>query len=448
MRWILKRPAVLTLLVGCILAQLAMAVAWGATGENLRRTVTVRVVEQTKDAVVYISTTKMISRRTSPFGDDPFFNRFGGEQTMQVPANSLGSGFLIHRDGYVVTNNHVIDRARQITVELTDGRKLPARLISADAEADLAVLKIQADAPLPALPLGDSGDLLIGEPVIAVGNPLGYSHSVSTGIVSAIHRDLKAGGNKVLLGDLIQTDAAINPGNSGGPLLNAYGQVIGINTAIRSDAQNIGFAIQVNRLRDLIPELMNPSQANQILFPLRLNERRTVSEPAVVHAALFVGAIADNKPLLAINGRAPSDIVDAYAMLLQCKAGQIVTITWQGGTEKIALKPLPPPDALVQANARLGLTVQPNSPMLAQKYSLAVEDGLIVTAVERNGPAARGGIEAGDVIVRLGRYQVGSLDEFGNVLNHLPDGGRLRLFVVRGNQIGYATVELRSPAKK
>src|SRR5205085_5154128 len=126
------------------------------------------------------------------------------------------------------TNNHVIDRARRITVELSDGRKLPAELISADADADLAVLKISSDKPFPTLELGDSSDLMIGEPVIAVGNPFGYSHSVSTGIVSAIHRDLKDQRNKILLGDLIQTDAAINPGNSGGPLLNAYGQVIGI----------------------------------------------------------------------------------------------------------------------------------------------------------------------------------------------------------------------------
>src|SRR5688572_18179806 len=154
---------------------------------NLRRTVTVDVVRKTKDAVVYISTTKMM--RTSPFGDDPFFRQFGFGSDVAV--ESLGSGFVVHEDGYVVTNNHVIDRAREITVELGDGRKFPADPISADADSDLAILKLQRgdDAtPLPYLELGDSGDLMIGEPVIAVGNPLGYSHSVSTGIVSAIHR--------------------------------------------------------------------------------------------------------------------------------------------------------------------------------------------------------------------------------------------------------------------
>src|SRR5439155_11093365 len=139
--------------------------------------------------------------------------------------------------------------------------------------------------PLPALDLGESNDLMIGEPVIAVGNPLGFSHSVSTGIVSAIHRDIdprrKAEpdngpmkGEQAALRDLIQTDAAINPGNSGGPLLNAYGQVIGINTAIRGDAQNIGFAIPIDRLRDLIPDLMSPSQVTKLDMPLKLAERR------------------------------------------------------------------------------------------------------------------------------------------------------------------------------
>src|SRR5205823_7512206 len=125
-----------------------------------------------------------------------------------------------------------------------------------------------------------SADLMIGEPVIAVGNPLGFSHSVSTGIVSALHRDLKDQRGQVMLGDLIQTDAAINPGNSGGPLLNAYGQVIGINTAIRGDAQNIGFAIQVNKLRDMIPDLMNPTHVTKVDVPIRFFEKRKLTPPS------------------------------------------------------------------------------------------------------------------------------------------------------------------------
>src|SRR6476620_11193996 len=172
-------------------------------GINLRKTVTVDVVHKTKDAVVNISTTKTVARRVSGFGGgDPFFwSPFDAGQVVQVPADSLGSGFIIHKDGYVVTNHHVIDRARKINVELADGRKLPATLLSSDAEEDLAVLKISAGdgKTFPALELGDSSDLMIGEPVIAVGNPMGFSHSVSTGIVSAIHRDLKSDDEQTVL---------------------------------------------------------------------------------------------------------------------------------------------------------------------------------------------------------------------------------------------------------
>src|SRR5688572_4203211 len=301
---------------------------------NLRRTVTVQVVERAKDAVVNISTTKMVNRRAGPFGDDPFWHQFGGQDVIRVPANSLGSGFIVHPDGYVVTNNHVIDRARQITVELLDGRKLAADLISADAEADLAILKIKSDKPLPALELGDSSDLMICEPVIAVGNPLGYSHTVSTGIVSALHRELKDPSGRMMLTDLIQTDAAINPGNSGGPLLNAYGQVIGINTAVRGDAQNIGFSIQINRLRDLIPSLLDPQQAAKIDLPVKFAERRKVTPPATVTSDVMSFSGEKRLVVASINGTKPRNIVDAYAMLLKMRAGNDVTIAFADGSSQ------------------------------------------------------------------------------------------------------------------
>src|SRR4051794_37996110 len=333
-------PTLLTVLV--VLSSLLPATSSSAADSplNLRRTTIVEVVEKTKNAVVYISSRKIVPQRISLFPNDPFWQDFG--ETRMVPVGSLGSGFIIHSNGYIVTNNHVIDRAREIKVELTDGRKYDADLVSADSDADLAILKINADKPLTVLELGDSSDLMIGEPVIAVGNPLGYSHSVSTGIVSAVHRDLKAdNGGAVMLGDLVQTDAAINPGNSGGPLLNAYGQVIGINTAIRGDAQNIGFAIQVNKLRELIPELMRPAAVNKVDVPLKLSERRRVTEPSTVTCEVV--GIKDQKPVLVktINGQPVGNIVEAYAALLKCKADQPLEIGWANGVEKLSPKPVP-----------------------------------------------------------------------------------------------------------
>lgn len=408
---------------------------------NLRRTVTVEVVQKTKDAVVNISTTKLVNRQVMPFGFDPFWQQFGGGGVERVPAHSLGSGFIMHAEGYVVTNNHVIDRAREITVELADGRKLPAELISADSEADLAVLKIQSDKPLPTLDLGDSGDLMIGEPVIAVGNPLGYSHSVSTGIVSALHRDLKDPKDKVIMPDLVQTDAAINPGNSGGPLLNAYGQVIGINTAIRSDAQNIGFSIPISRLRDLIPELMSPAQVRKVELGLRLAERRTCTPPSNVSSEIVT---ADKPPrvITAINGRKPTNIVDAYAMLLKLGVGDSVQIDIAGAASvKVLARAMPLPDAIVRAKQLFGLTVEQVTPMLAEKYHLEAEDGLFISAVGRGSPAFAAGIQPGDIMISLSRYRVNTLKDLSALMDRLPEAGKVRIGVLRGDQTGVAIVE-------
>ncbi len=410
---------------------------------NLRRTVTVEVVEKTKDAVVYISTTKIVERHQSPFGDDPFFQFFDRQDVVRLPANSLGSGFIVHRDGYVVTNNHVIDRARQITVELSDGRKLPADLISSDADADLAILKINSDEPLPALELGDSSDLMIGEPVIAVGNPLGYSHSVSTGIVSAVHRDLKDNAGHSTLKDLIQTDAAINPGNSGGPLLNAYGQVIGINTAIRGDAQNIGFSIQVNRLRDLIPDLMNPATATKVNIPIRLMEHRVLTPPAGVRTTVHLSAKNLPPAIETIDGRKPIDLIDAYAMLLNIRPEQKrITLRFVDGKEAhYDVAAVPAPDAVVESRGKLGLTVEPMTPIMAEKYHVQTEDGLFVSEVAKGSVGAKAGIEPGDVIVQLGRYRVNNLKDFGTLIRRLPESGKVRIGVVRGDTLGYTFLE-------
>ena len=408
---------------------------------NLRRTVTVEVVQKVKGSVVNISTTKLIARRRIALGYDPFWEGSDDRDVVRVPANSLGSGFIIHEDGYVVTNHHVIDRARQIKVELADGRKLDADLVSSDPEADLAVLKIASEAPLQPLELGDSADLMIGEPVIAVGNPMGFSHSVSTGIVSALHRDLKGPDGHAVLGDLVQTDAAINPGNSGGPLLNAYGQVIGINTAIRGDAQNIGFSIPVNRLRDLVPELLNPSQVTKVDVHVRLTERRRVTPPARVAAEIILDGQSP-RTVRAINGRRPRDVVDAYAMLLRVKPNEECSILCGDGKPlRVRATQVPLPDAIVQARERLGMTVEQLSPLRAERYGLDVEEGLLITEVGRNGVAGRAGLRPGDVLVQLGRYRVSTFEDFSALLARLPESGRTRAYVIRDGHVGYTLLE-------
>jgi serine protease Do len=436
----------LVIMMWGLAAVAAAAVAAAPEGINLRRTVTVEVVRKTKDAVVNISATKTVAQRVNPFGEDPFWNPFDN-QVVRVPSDSLGSGFIVHPDGYVVTNHHVIDRARKVNVELADGRKLPAELVSSDPDADLAILKIADAKPLPTIELGDSSDLLIGEPVIAVGNPLGFSHSVSTGIISAVHRDLKDQRNKVLLTDLVQTDAAINPGNSGGPLLNAYGQVIAINTAIRGDAQNIGFAIPVNKLRELVPELMNPKQVAKLDIALKLVERRRVREPNVVESTVEVDDEKGGR-VAAINGRAPADIFDAYAILLRTKMDQKhVTVKLDDGSVRripIARTPLPP--TVVEAKKRLGVTIEQVTPMLAEKYQLRSEDGIFIGEVVRDSLSAKAGVKPGDVLIQMGRYRVSTIEDLAYLMEHLPEKGKVRVGIIRGERVGYTVLEFGAAA--
>jgi serine protease Do len=360
------------------------------------------------------------------------FQQFG--QIEDVPGNSLGSGFIIHEDGYVVTNNHVVDRATTITVELDDGRKLPAVLISADRDADVALLKISDRQPFPTISLGDSSDLMIGEPTIAIGNPLGYSHSVSTGIVSALHRDLKDVEGKESLSNLIQTDAAINPGNSGGPLLNAYGQVIGINTAIRSDAQNIGFAIPVNRLRDLIPELMNPAQVRKLEIPIQLKERRQISAPANITTEVVTGD--GSEVVNEIDGHHPRNIVDAYDLLSMAKEGQAITVEFTDKKiQRLIPTPTPLPDPTAEAKTKLGLTVELLTPALAEKYQLNESQGIFVDGVLADSVAGRAGVQAGDIVVQLGRYRIRTMEDFSALMNELPAEGRVLIKVIRDDQL-------------
>lgn len=207
-------------------------------------------------AVVRIDIERTITRRIDPFFDDPFFRRFLGDDFINQPRQQLlrgqGSGFIIDKSGIILTNAHVVDKADKVTVTLKEGRTFEGKVLGADAVTDLAVVKIDAGSTdLPVAPLGDSSIVRVGDWAIAVGNPLGLDNTVTLGIVSTLHRSSTEVGVPDKRLDFIQTDAAINPGNSGGPLLNENGEVIGINTAIRADAMGIGFAIPINKAKEI-----------------------------------------------------------------------------------------------------------------------------------------------------------------------------------------------------
>ena len=225
----------------------------------------IQIVKDSSLAVVNIDVEKVTRRSVSPFpfDDDPFFRHFFGDSfrdfTRSVPMKGRGSGFIVTRDGQILTNNHVVDGVDKITVSvlLKDGNKktYPAKVLGNDPTYDLAVIKIEPDEDLPVLELGDSDSLEVGEWVVAIGNPYGFEHSVTAGVISAKNRSIRT--QEVNFDDFLQTDAAINPGNSGGPLLNMDGKVVGINTAIIPYAQGLGFAIPVNKAKEIMNDLVS-----------------------------------------------------------------------------------------------------------------------------------------------------------------------------------------------
>ena len=280
----------------------------------------------------------------------------------------LGSGFVVHEDGFIVTNAHVVENVKRIKVVFSDGREFQARVISTDASKDLAVLRIDAGGKLPFVELGRSDDLMIGETVIAIGNPYGYSNTVTSGVVSAVGRDIQVSEGFWLRG-LIQTDAPINPGNSGGPLLNVNGQLIGITTAIRAEAQNIGFAIPVDMLADNVGQMLMPEKLRRVRLGLTIG-RMTTAGPfrGLVVSSVSKGSPADDKKLatgdliLEIDGHKPHSIVDFYIRMIDKEVGQPIRLSYVRPSEKnpksrvveLAMLPRPVPDgrALAKASSR------------------------------------------------------------------------------------------------
>src|SRR5262249_53583932 len=216
---------------------------------NPRRSPAVEVVERVKGSVVNIHSERTV-------GDARDFDRRLDVSPTQHRVNGMGTGIVIDPRGYLVTNHHVVDEVQSLRVRLHDGTTLPARVFARDADADLAILKIDPPRPLPVIPLGTASDLMLAEPVIAIGNAFGYEHTVTTGIVSALKRDVTLN-KEISYKSLIQTSAGINPGNSGGPLLNVYGELIGVNVAIRAGAQNIAFALPIDNVLKVTAEMIS-----------------------------------------------------------------------------------------------------------------------------------------------------------------------------------------------
>ena len=408
-----------------------------------RRTPVVEVFQKAKDAVVNIATTQIIEVRDDPFGFDGFFDfpMFPGRpHTRKFKATSIGSGFVLHPAGYIVTNAHVVSRTTQQKVIFADQTEYDAKIVAIDHERDLAVLKIQPRHPLKPLKLGTSSDLMIGETAIAIGNPLGYQHTGTAGVVSALNRDLQVpgerGGKQAVFKGLIQTDASINPGNSGGPLLNVLGELIGINTAIRADAQNIGFAIPVDRLREILPQMLDVERRYHIIIGLKVADdggcrvREVAPGSPAAQAGIEVGDV--------ITGIADETVhsdIDYHIAMIGRHAGDRLTVRLVRGGQarEVVLEPAkrPRPDGGRLLVERFGIFAAPVTAEDSRRFGIRNLRGLIVTDVERGGPADRAGVRPGEAIVQIGRRQPASLDEVGELLDDVHRGEGVVIVTIR-----------------
>jgi serine protease Do len=410
-----------------------------------RETPVVMVYRQTHQAVVNISGERVVSRRAWPQSGWPdFFDAWGPRFEQQVSV--LGSGFVVHEDGYIITNAHVVENVSRIKVVFSDGREFQANVISADAGRDLAVLAIQTDGKLPFVELGRSNDLMIGETVIAIGNPYGYANTVTSGIVSAVGRDIQVTEGYWLRG-LIQTDAPINPGNSGGPLLNINGQLIGITTAIKAEAQNIGFAVPVDTLVDNLPQMLMPEKLRRVRLGLTVGRLATVGP----FSGLVVEAVSKDSPaeqkglapgelILEIDGRPLHSLIDFYIKMMDKQVGEPIRLTCvrpragnpRSRVVELTMQPRPVPDGGVLARQYFQMDISPLTAAVARRFNFeSAYPILIVTAANPDGVAARAGIQPGDLILQVNDTTVRDRTEFALEMEKLGAGETVELKILR-----------------
>ena len=406
---------------------------------RLRRSPVVEVFERCKGAVVNISTTQIVQVRSS-FAFDSLFDELfdfpaNPGETRSYKTSAVGSGFVIHSSGYIVTNAHVVARTAERKVIFADKSEYEAEIVATDPRRDIAILKIDAGRPLQKIELGSSDDLMIGETAIAIGNPMGLESTVTAGVISALDRKLEVR-QEVGLDGLIQTDASINPGNSGGPLFNVVGELIGITTAIRADAQNIGFAIPVNKLIESLPSLLSVERRYRILAGLEVDP---FHHAAITHvspgtpaaeAQFKVGDV-----LRGIDGQPVTSGIDYHIALVGKKVGDTVTLDVERDGEVIraplTLAPMPKPDGAKLAMEKLGLAVEPLTQEMAENLQLISAKGLVIRKVDPEGPAGRSGIEPGDIVTEIGPYAPSSVDDVGLLLEQIDQGTVVQIGLLR-----------------
>jgi serine protease Do len=411
---------------------LPAAVGRPAPGAEARRTAIVRAIESTRDSVVNIHGQKLVAS-SEDAGD--------GEQRR---VNGMGTGVVIDPRGYVVTNYHVVEGVKRIEVTMASGKTVSATLVSHDPRTDLAVIKVSSDAPLPVIAIGTSSDLMIGETVLALGNAYGYEHTVTRGIVSALHRDVEVSRTQ-RYEDLIQTDASINPGNSGGPLLNINGEMIGINVAVRAGAQGIGFAIPIDKALRVVTELLSVERVDKTWHGIVAKtdgQRRVIVEAVHSESPAETVGVKAGDVITRICDFPVASQLDIERAMLGHKAGDSVplTVSRAGAEERIEL-PLAAARSLTMTIENrcwqeLGLRVESMPSSRVQKLQSRYRGGLLVKEVRVGGPASDQGIRDGDILVGLHVWETITTENIGYVLDKARDDnlGPIKFYVLRGRE--------------
>lgn len=477
------RPQVRLMGLTLILSFMVL-VAWSQPGAARNLPDFTELVEENAGAVVNISTTTAPQNRNSGRQGMPFDERqleqlpeffqdffrgpqspFGGGPGRSEPRRSMGSGFIVSTDGYVLTNNHVVEGADEIIVRLNDRREMPATLVGTDPRSDMAVLKIEDGDDLPVVKVGKSRELKVGEWVFAIGSPFGFDYTVTAGIVSALGRSLPSE-NYV---PFIQTDVAINPGNSGGPLFNLDGEVVGINSQIYTRSggfMGVSFAIPIDDAMNVFRQIRDKGSVSRGWLGVLIQEvNRDLAESFGLSRprGALIAEVLDGSPAEAAGLQA-GDIVLSYdgdevelssdlpPMVGRTPVGESASLTVLRGGDEIELKveigrlpedggqqaSAPAGDSGGPASSPLGMMVEPLPTDLAE--TLGVEGGVLVSNVA-SGPAAEAGIRPRDVITEINRQEVVSVDQFREVVRGLPEGKAVSVRVVREGRALYLVMK-------
>jgi serine protease Do len=433
----------------------------------------VQLAKKLGPSVVNVSAVPAVKRQQpnqppSPFGGQPpfggneqfneFWRRFFGDPfgAPQAPQAALGSGFIIDKQGLILTNNHVVENAEKITVRLQDRREFDAKVVGRDPKTDIAVVRItDKQGDLPVAPMGDSEKLEVGEWVMAMGSPFGLDHTVTAGIVSAKGRHIGAGPYD----SFIQTDASINPGNSGGPLVNLQGEVVGINTAIFSRSGGnigIGFAIPINLAKEILPDLIKKGKVVrgwlgvtiQKVTPEIARALGLEQEQGALVANVVEGSPADKAGIksgdviVEFNGQKIADSNELPIVVARTDVGKDanVTVLREKKHIPVTVKIGELKDEEVVASApqtgKLGMTVQNVTPEIAKALGLNRSEGVVVTAVQPQGVAAEAGIRRGDLILELNRQKISDAADLRKILDQAKPGTNLLFLIQReGNNL-------------